>query len=164
MSIMSSSQTGEGWVSVNYCHRVNIYFKLPESKAHMSFFDQNLSFVLGVLLTFHIFFFFSQTTGPQPTKLCAQHYWIKGVQICLNEGPSHLLRENIFEKWLIFFKKSYQKPFGQKSSNLCGSILMHVVYIQVCSNRGPRGYGGATIGGLIFIQEYIEKNFQKKFF
>ena len=35
-----------------------------------------------------------------------------------------------------------------------------VVQIQVCSNYGPRGQGGAPRGGSCFTQEYIEKIFK----
>ena len=31
--------------------------------------------------------FFSRTTGSTPTKLGTKHSWVKGIQVCSNEGP-----------------------------------------------------------------------------
>ena len=39
-----------------------------------------------------------------------------------------------------------------------------VVQIQVCLNHGPRGQGGATIGGSGFTQEYIQRKSLKILF
>ena len=36
--------------------------------------------------------FFSKTTGPISTKLGTKHPWLKGTQICSNEGPRPFLR------------------------------------------------------------------------
>jgi hypothetical protein len=38
--------------------------------------------------------------------------------------------------------------------------LADIVQIQVCSNHGPRGSGGATIGETIFTCVYIGKMFK----
>jgi hypothetical protein len=38
--------------------------------------------------------------------------------------------------------------------------LTDIVQIQVCSNHGPRGSGGATIGETIFAYVYIGKMFK----
>jgi hypothetical protein len=34
----------------------------------------------------HLKFFFSRTTGPRLTKLGTNHPWVKGIQVCTNEG------------------------------------------------------------------------------
>ena len=39
-------------------------------------------------------------------------------------------------------------------------MLADIVQIQVCSNQGPRGSGGATIGETIFTCVYIGKMFK----
>ena len=41
----------------------------------------------------HIPIFFSRTTGPVSTKLGTKHPWpwVKGIQVCSNEGPRSLL-------------------------------------------------------------------------
>ena len=38
------------------------------------------------LLTFHIFDFFSITTGPTSTEFDTKYPWVKGIQICSNKG------------------------------------------------------------------------------
>ena len=43
--------------------------------------------VLVVVVNFHIFIFFSKTAGPISTKLGTKHPWVKGIQVCANEGP-----------------------------------------------------------------------------
>ena len=43
--------------------------------------------VVVVRKTFYIFIFSSRTSGPISTKLGTKHLWVKGIQVCLNEGP-----------------------------------------------------------------------------
>ena len=38
------------------------------------------------LLTFHIFIFFSRTTGLVSTNLGSKHHWVEGIHVCLNES------------------------------------------------------------------------------
>ena len=75
------------WFSVE--REYKYLFSSPELKAQVSFSDHFLSIVcLPVcLLTFHIFIFFSRTTGPMSTKLGTRHPWVKRIQVCSNEGP-----------------------------------------------------------------------------
>jgi hypothetical protein len=64
-------------------------FSSPELKAQVSFSDRPSSVVrLSVRLSvnFHIFDFFSRTTGPISTKLATNHPWGEGIQFCSNEG------------------------------------------------------------------------------
>ena len=42
--------------------------------------------VIVVVVNFHIFIFFSRTTGSISTKLGTKHPWVKGIQIYFNEG------------------------------------------------------------------------------
>ena len=60
-------------------------FSSPELKAQVSFSDNFLSVVC--LSTFHIFIFFSRTTGSISTKLGTKHAWVVVIQVCLNEKP-----------------------------------------------------------------------------
>ena len=64
----------------------------PELKAQVSISDRLLS-----VDRFHIFIFFSRTTGPISTKLGTKHPWVKGIQVCSNEGP-YLLKGEIIGK------------------------------------------------------------------
>ena len=41
---------------------------------------------LSARLCFHICIFFFRTTGPISTKLGTRHPWVKGIQVCSNEG------------------------------------------------------------------------------
>ena len=80
-----------GGLTLSSC--VSFGFCSPELKAQVSFSDHLSSVVcLSVrpsvcLKTFHIFIFFSRTTGPISTKLGTKHPWVKGIQIYSNEGP-----------------------------------------------------------------------------
>ena len=47
------------------------------------------------LLTFHIFIFFSRTTGPISTKLGTKHPWMMGITVCSNKW--HLPRGDSYE-------------------------------------------------------------------
>jgi hypothetical protein len=67
------------------------FFSSPELKAQVSYSDSLLSVVcLSVRLSvhFYIFDFFSRTTGPILTRLGTNHPWVKGIQVCSNEGDS----------------------------------------------------------------------------
>ena len=41
--------------------------------------------------------FFSRTAGPISTNLGTKHPWVKGIQVCSNEGPS-LFQDEIIQK------------------------------------------------------------------
>ena len=43
---------------------------------------------LYLLKTFHIFIFFSRTTGPISTKIGTKHPWGLGIQVCSDEGAT----------------------------------------------------------------------------
>ena len=61
----------------------------PELRAHVSFSDQSFSVVCrGHRCCHHKLFAFS-STGQISTKLGTKHPWMKGIQICSNEGPHH---------------------------------------------------------------------------
>ena len=42
--------------------------------------------------------FFFRTTGPISTKLVTKHSWVKGIQVCSNEGPSPFPRASSLAK------------------------------------------------------------------
>ena len=65
-------------------------FSSPEPKAQVSFSEKNLSVVSrcrrrGCWRCRKLFTFSS--TGPISTKVGTKHPWVKGIQICSNEGP-----------------------------------------------------------------------------
>ena len=94
------------------------------------------------LQTFHIFIFFSRTTGPISTKLGTKHPWVKGIQVCSNEGPRPFPRGDNYEivkiHWWNFkiFLSRTTEPFSTKL------VTKHswVKGIQVCSNEWPRPF------------------------
>ena len=68
-------------------------FSSPELKAQVSFSDQNLSVVRRRCRRcrcrrFHIFMFFSRTTGPISTKFGTKHPWVKGFKFVQMKGPA----------------------------------------------------------------------------
>ena len=62
-----------------------------------------LSVCLSFCQHFTFFFFFSRTLGPISTKLGTKYPWVKGIQICTNEGPWFIQsgdnNENTFTKF-----------------------------------------------------------------
>lgn len=109
-------------------------FSSPEPEAEVSFSDRNLSVVFCCCWScshryyrklFHVFIF-SRTTGPISTKISTKHPWVKGSQVCSDEGPcpfSGVDIENNQKIVGILKKSSSRYPFLQKSLNLCWSIL-----------------------------------------
>ena len=136
----------------------------PEPKVQVSYSDRLLSVVcLSVcLLTFHIFDFFSRTAGPNSTKLGTHHPWVKGLQVCSNEGPGPLQRGDNHENAKIgwcHLKIFFSRTTGPGKLKFIWK-LPDIVEIQVCSNHDPRGYDGATIGDQSFTYDYIGKIFK----
>ena len=78
----------------------------PELKAQVSFSDHLSSVVCPsvCLLTFHIFDFFSRTTGPILTKLSPKHSRVMGIQVCSNEGRHPFLRGDNKEIAKIYWR------------------------------------------------------------
>ena len=69
-----------------------------EPKARVRFSDQNLSVVRRrCCCIFHIFIFFSRTSGQISTKLGTKHPYVKGIQVCSNEEPRPLPRGDNYE-------------------------------------------------------------------
>ena len=138
--------------------RISI-FSSPESKVQVSYSDRLLSVVCP--LTFHIFDFFSRTAGPNSTKLGTHHPWVKGLQVCSNEGPGPLQRGDNHENAKIgwcHLKIFFSRTTGPGKLKFIWK-LPDIVEIQVCSNHDPRGYDGATIGDQSFTYDYIGKIF-----
>ena len=86
--------------------------------------------------------FFSRTTEPISTKLGTKHPWVKGIQVCSNEGPRPFPRGDNYEivkiHWWNFkiFLSRTTEPFSTKL------VTKHpwVKGIQVCSNEWPRPF------------------------
>ena len=125
----------------------------------MNFSDRLLSVVCP--LTFHIFDFFSRTAGPNSTKLGTHHPWVKGLQVCSNEGPGPLQRGDNHENAKIGWchLKIFSKTTGPGKLKFIWKLL-DIVEIQVCSNYDPQGYDGATIGDQSFTCENKGKIFK----
>jgi hypothetical protein len=114
----------------------------PDLKAQVNFSDRLLSGVrLSVRLSvnFYIFVFFFRTTEPILNKLCTNHPWVKGIQVCSKKGDSPLLRgdnsERVKKHWKfskIFFSRT-RRPNWIK----LGTNYPWLKGIQVCSNKGP---------------------------
>jgi hypothetical protein len=72
----------------------HVLFSSPELKAQpsqVSFSDHLLSSIRMFVcpsVNFHIFDFFSRTTGPILTRLGTNHPWVKGIQVYSKEGDS----------------------------------------------------------------------------
>ncbi|XP_055998471.1 uncharacterized protein LOC125683191 isoform X1 [Ostrea edulis] len=67
--------------------------------------------LLALLLTFHIFIFLSRTTWSISIKLGTDHPFVKGIQVCSNEGPCPLQRGDNYKNRVWSFKE----PLDQKS-------------------------------------------------
>ena len=97
---------------------------------------------LLLLLTFHIFIFFSRTTGPISNKLGTNYLWVKGIQVCSNEGPCPFPRGDNYKivkihRWNL--KIFFSRTTGPISTKL-GTKHPWVKVVQVCSNEGPRPF------------------------
>ena len=89
----------------------DFFISSPEPKSQVSFSDQNLSVVRGrcrgrchpcwrrccCCRELFIFSSFSPTTGSISTKLGTKHPWVKGIQVCSNEGPCPFLMGDNYE-------------------------------------------------------------------
>ena len=67
---------------------IPIVFSSPEPKAQVSLSDDNLSVVRRCRCRRKLFTFSS--SSPEPlisTKLGTKHPWVKGIEVCSNEGP-----------------------------------------------------------------------------
>ena len=83
--------------------------------------------------------FSSRTTGPILTKLGTKYPWVKGFQVCLNEGPHPSPRGDNNEIAKIHWQNSkifYSRTTWTFSTKL---VTMHpwVKGIQVCLNKRP---------------------------
>ena len=76
--------------------------------------------------------YLSPPPSPISTKLCTNHSWVKGMQVCANEG-SHL----------------FPKGDDNKKANIPGTLMKFKIFffrttwmmgIQVCSNKRPRPF------------------------
>ena len=85
---------------------------------------------------------FFRTTGPVSTKLGTKHPWVKGIQVCSNEGPSPFPRGDNYQiakiHWQIL--KIYSSRTAGPISTKLGIIHPWVRGIQVCSNEGLRPF------------------------
>ena len=83
-----------------------------------------------------------KTTGPISTKLCTKYPWVKGIQVCSNEGPCPFPRGDNYEIVKIHWQCleiSYSRTTGPISIKL-GTKHPWVKRIQVYSNEGPHPF------------------------
>ena len=87
-----------------------IFISSPELKAQVSFSDHLSSICLSVCLSVRLSVNFSnfhlllRTTGPISTKLGTKHPWVKGIQVCSNEGPRPFPRGDNYEIAIIHWR------------------------------------------------------------
>lgn len=84
--------------------------------------------VVFVIVNLSHIILFPRTTLPILTKLGKKHHWIKKVHVCSNEGPRPVyngeeIKILLHLKFVGVFQKYSLKPFGKKSSYLCGCIV-----------------------------------------
>ena len=91
-------------------------FKLTWAESSSEFFWSSVC----PSVNFHIFIF-SRTTGPISTKLGTKHPWVKGIQVCSNEGPRPSQRGDNWEmiklNWQLL-KIFFSKTTGPSSTKL----------------------------------------------
>jgi hypothetical protein len=86
----------------------------------------------------HLKIFFSRTTWPILTRLGTDHSYVKGIQVCSNEGDNPPTRGDNSERLKIH--RNFQKIFSRTSwPNLIklGTNYPWVKGIQLCSSKGP---------------------------
>ena len=83
--------------------------------------------------------FFSRTNEPISTKLGTKHPWVKGIQVCSNEGPRPFPRGDNNEIAKIHWRNSkiFFSRTNEPISTKLGTKHPWVKGIQVCSNEGP---------------------------
>ena len=128
--------------------------------------------------------FFSRTTGPISTKLGTKHPWVKGIQVCSNEGPLPFPRgdtcnyEEVNGSAMLFIKgdihkiaKIHWRNLKIFSSRTTGPISTKlgtkhpwVKGIQNYLNEGPRPFprGNNYEIAKIHWQNFIEHSILKK--
>ena len=91
----------------------------------------SISSSLSLSYTFHIFIFFSRTTGSISTKLGTKHLWVKGIQVSSNEGPRPFPRVDNYK-----LAKIHWRNIQNQWANFNQFRTKHplVKGIQVCSN------------------------------
>ena len=62
-------------------------FKHTWAEGSSELFCSFVRFPSSLSLIFHIFIFFSRTTGPFSAKLGTKHPWVKGIQFIQMKGP-----------------------------------------------------------------------------
>ena len=101
----------------------DVFTGSPEPKTQVSFSDQNLSVVCRCQKK-KLKIFFSRTTKPISTKLGTKFPWVKGIQVCSNEGPRPFPRGDNYEIAKIhwrnynFFLLQNHWPMGLLFSSL----------------------------------------------
>ena len=82
---------------------------------------------------------FLRTTGPISTKLSTKHPWLKGIQVCSNEGPRPSPRGDNSE--IVNFYPKYLKIFFSRTtvpiSTKLGTKYPWMKGIHVYSNGWP---------------------------
>ena len=91
--------------------------------------------------------FFSRTTQVISTKLGTKHPWVKGIQVCSNEGPRPSPRGDTYEIVKIHgrnLKIISPEPLSQFQPNLVQNILGWRGF-KFVQNKGPALFQGDII-------------------
>ena len=92
--------------------------------AHLSFSDY-MSSVCPSFLSFYIFIFFLKNNEPISNKLSTKHPRVKGIYVCVNEGP-HLTNNEIvkihWRKIKIFFSRT-TGPISTKHNTMHSWVM-----------------------------------------
>lgn len=125
--LKSEKKLTNRYASQYFDKRIRLFcfdFSSPKAKTHAIFSDwKHCMSMAVVVVTFHIFIFFSRNTRPNSTKLITKHPVVKSKFVkmknhALFQGELRVLKSN----WKVVIKKKSQKPCSQISWNLCGSI------------------------------------------
>ena len=86
--------------------------------------------------------FFSRTTEPISTKLGTKHPWVKGIQVCSNEGSRHFPRGDNYEIVKIHWRNLKIFLFRTTGPISTKLAIKHpwVKGIQLCSNEEPHPF------------------------
>ena len=128
-----------------------MFFCLPKLKAQVSFSDQNLSVVIVVVvvvvINFSHFHLLLQNLWAIFNQTWHKHLWVKGIQVCSNEGPHSFPRGDNYksakihcQNFKIFFSRT-TRPI----SNKLGTNYLWVKEFKLVQMKAPTFFQGEII-------------------
>ena len=97
--------------------------------------------------------FFSRTTWPFSTKLVTMHPWVKGIQVCLNEGPNPFRRGDYYKNSKNTLTKLKKSLFQNHWANF--NQFWHRASLGEDSNEKTISYHKVNIFFLLLINVMI---------